>query len=67
MPTYMFKCRVCGFVKEEVVSYENRNKPIKCCLNSCGGKMDMVVEKKVQFHVYRERPKVLRWKRERGL
>ena len=73
MPTYMFKCRVCGKITEIQCSQEKVN-DLKICGRYnpgrdgiCEGKMDMVVEKKPQIISYRGTPRIRGWVKEKGL
>ena len=48
---YWFKCRVCGFIRAEFVTKEEKNKGIICSLQSgnplkCGGIMDLIIDDK---------------------
>lgn len=38
MPLYEFYCKKCDKIEEEIVSYKNRNKKLKC--SDCGSVMD---------------------------
>ena len=63
MPTYIFRCEECGLIKDIKVEADKTHNLI--CV--CGGKMDMLVEKKMQFHVYRGTPRIRGWIKEKGL